>query len=108
MPAPARLRSAARAVRLGRATPPDDTRGCRTPPARGAAWRCEPPAPFRPRARRPLPAGREHRRAGLCGSFRVQGIALADRVSRVHMHWLGERLESGVLEADRVATGLHG
>src|SRR2546426_1597908 len=70
-------------MRPGRATPPDDTRGCHTPAARGAAWRSEPSARPRPPARRDPPAGRGRGAAGSYSSLREQGVALADGVARV-------------------------
>src|SRR4029077_17610648 len=39
-------------------------------------------------------------------SLREQGVALADGVARVHLHGFGYRLEAGVLDPNRVATGL--
>src|SRR5205085_5526986 len=73
--------------------------------ARGGGWRSAPPgqlpAPGRPGLRStPLRQG-----SGPWDSLRQQGVALADRVARVDLHGLADRLEPGMLDTDRVAAG---
>src|SRR4029077_12063328 len=46
------------------------------------------------------------RKCRVMRSLREQGVALADGVGRVHLHGFGDRLEAGVLDPNRVATGL--
>src|SRR5689334_12362734 len=42
----------------------------------------------------------------IMGSLGEQGVALADRVARVHLHGFGHRLEAGMLDAQAVAARL--
>src|ERR1051326_1211821 len=102
MPGPARRPGAARAARPAPASAPGGTPGCRTTVARAAEWRSGPPLP----ARRDPRATRRRQGGETWDSLRQQGVALADRVARVDLHGLADRLEPGVLDADRVAARL--